>query len=208
LAQGPESSPARVGAPANGSHYVPGEVASFRVTYRDGQGNRLHPPGSLPTYGQFLRGEVPSGLRYHDFSLSPTLYYALKHRESNMERALAGPTDRLRTPRTVVGPEQLPLPLVNVATVAADGFSAVANEVPAVSVLLAGFFAPAAWDTPVSDVLPFTIPADARPGTYVAAIKARREFGGEALNRSATATIQVGAAAPTSYAPRTGNCQN
>src|SRR5262249_49937364 len=129
---------APVSTPANGSFYAPGEAVSFRVAYRDGQGNRLHPLGSLPTYGQFLRGEVASGLRYHDFSLSPTLYYALKHRESNMERALSGPTDKFRTPLTVVGPDELPLDQVTVASVAADGFSAVANEVPAVSILLAG----------------------------------------------------------------------
>jgi hypothetical protein len=82
--------------PANGSYFMPGESVSFRVTFRDGSGNRLHPQGSLPTYGQFVRGEVTSGLRYHDFSISPTLYYGLKHRESNMERALSGPTDNLR----------------------------------------------------------------------------------------------------------------
>src|SRR5262249_14019723 len=191
LAQGPESSPARVGAPANGSHYVPGEVASFRVTFRDGQGNCLHPPGHLPTYGQFLRGEITSGLRYHDFSLSPTLYYALKHRESNLETALTGPTDKLRTPQSIIGPEQLPFPQQTSATVAEDGFSSVVQTVPQTPILLGGLVDPSIWDSPVSDIITFTIPNDALPGTYVAAIKARREFGGEALNRATTAEIQV-----------------
>jgi hypothetical protein len=198
---------AEVSMPANGSYYSPGETVSFRVTYRDGQGNRLHPLGSLPTYGQFLRGEVPSGLRYHDFSLSPTLYYALKHRESNMERALFGPIDRLRTPRTLVTLDQFVLPQVAAATVATDGFSAAAQEVPAVSILLGGLFDPTIWDTPVSDTITFTIPNDALPGTYIAAIKARREFGGEARNRATTAEVPVGRAMPTIFTAKTGNCQ-
>ncbi len=44
------------GAPANGQFYVPGEGVSFRVTFRDGDGNRLHPPGALPTYADFFWG--------------------------------------------------------------------------------------------------------------------------------------------------------
>jgi hypothetical protein len=194
--------------PANGSYFMPGESVSFRVTFRDGSGNRLHPQGSLPTYGQFVRGEVTSGLRYHDFSISPTLYYGLKHRESNMERALSGPTDNLRNAFSTVQADQLPLPQVTVATVAADGFSGVAQEVPEISLLLAGLSNPAIWDTPVSDILTFTVPNDALPGTYVAAIKARREFGGEALNRAATTQIQVGTARPSTFTAKTGNCNN
>ncbi|HWZ90511.1 MAG TPA: hypothetical protein VNW92_16720, partial [Polyangiaceae bacterium] len=42
---------APAGSPANGQYYVPGEAASFRVTFRDGQGNRLQPEGQLPSYG-------------------------------------------------------------------------------------------------------------------------------------------------------------
>ena len=68
-------------APAAGDYYVPGEVATFRLMFRDGAGTLLHPPASLPTYGEFFRGEVTSGLRYYDnFRLNPTTFYALKHR--------------------------------------------------------------------------------------------------------------------------------
>jgi hypothetical protein len=72
------------------------------------------------TDSQFLRGEVASGLRFHDFSISPTLYYALKHRESNMEISLGGPTDRLGVAKSVIGPEQLSLPQQTSATVSED----------------------------------------------------------------------------------------
>jgi predicted CXXCH cytochrome family protein len=56
---------------------------------------------------------------------------------------------------------------------------------------------------PVSDILTFTLPADAEAGTYVAAIKARRDYAGEALNRGASAEIQVGQVAPTTFTPKT-----
>jgi hypothetical protein len=195
-----------ISAPANGSFYVAGENVSFRVTFSDGQGSRLHPEGSLPTYGQFLRGEIESGLRYYDTSLSTTTYYALKHRESNLLVTLSGPIDKLRTPRSVVGIEKFFLPVIPVTSVAVDGFTDLATGVPPFPVILGGLFDPAVWDTPVSDIVTFTIPSDALAGTYISAIKARREFGGEALNRATTADIQVGTAAPTTFTPKTGRC--
>jgi hypothetical protein len=193
--------------PAAGSYYLPGEQVSFRVTFLDGAGNRLHPLGSLPTYGQFFRGEVTSGLRYFDnFRLSPTTYYALKHRESNIIVALTGPTDALRVPSQTVGLGSLFAPQIPVASVDTDGYSGVAAGVPAFGVTFGGLFNPAVWETPVPDVVTLTIPADARPGSYVAAVKARREYGGEALNRAATTTIQVGSATPTQYTLKTIAC--
>jgi hypothetical protein len=198
----------QIGAPAD-NVYAPGAPASFRVTFRDGAGNRLHPLGSLPTYGQFLRGEIVSGLRYFDgFRLTPTTYYALKHRESNLLVALSGPTDALRTPRSTVAADQFFLPVVNVTSIPVDGFTALATGLPPFPVSFGGLFDPAVWETPVSDVVTFTIPNDAQPGTYVAALKARREFGGEALNRVTTLDIQVGTASPTLFEAKTGNCEN
>ena len=191
--------------PANGSHYVPGETVRFRVTFRDGAGRRLHPAGALPTYGQFLRGEVPSGLRYYNgFALFPTLYYALKHREGLMAVALLGPLDRLKTPQTTVGLEQFAGGQATFASPAADGFTSLFANIPPNPIVFAGD--PADDDTPVSDIVPITIPVDALPGTYVATIKARREWGGEALNRAVTREIQVGTATPTPFVAKTGPC--
>ena len=192
-----------INPPANGSFYLPGESLSLRVALRDGQGARLHHEGSLPSYGEFLRGEVASGLRYFGgFDQTPTLYYALKHREGNSLVSLSGPLDRLRTPQATIGVEQFFLPQTTVATAAMDGFSGVAAFIPPGSVL----FNPALWDTPITDVVNLTIPQDALPGTYVATLKFRREFGGEALNRSTTIRLQVGTPALTAFNPSTGNC--
>ena len=198
-----------VNAPANGSFYTRGETVTFQATFMDGQGRRLFALGSLPTYSQFVNGQVPAGLRYYDgFRLSPTMYYALKHRESNLLVTLSGPASQLRTPHTTVDISQFFAPgQIPAATVANDGFSDAVEGIPPFGVLFGGVFNPALWNTPVSDQVTFTIPSDALPGTYVAAIKARREFGGEALNRGATVQIQVGTANATSYASTTGNCE-
>lgn len=190
-------------SPANGTYYEPGETASFRMVFRDGQGNRLHPPGELPTYADYVNGDVESGLRYLDQSIQTRLYYALKHRESNLLFVLSGPTDKLKTPQTVVDPGSFFLPQVPFATPAVDDFTAVAQTVPPVAVVFGGLGDPAIWESPVSDVVTFSIPEDADPGTYIAAVKARRDYAGEALNRGATLAFQVGQSQPTQFTAQT-----
>ncbi len=192
-----------VNPPANGVHYAPGEGVDVRVTYRDGEGNRLHPLGSLPTYQDFVDDNVASGLRYYDgFQELLTLYYALKHREGLTIWGFSGPTDRVKFPRHVVGFFDFFEPQAVTATVAEDGFSGAATLNPTFAQLAV----PEARATPVTDTVHFTVPADALPGTYVIATKGRRDWGGEALNRAASIEIQVGQATPTGFAPTTGNC--
>lgn len=192
-----------VAPPPNGTHYLPGSQVSFRITFRDGAGTALYAPGGLPPYGAFFGAGLPTGLRYLDLTVQTALYYALKHRESNMLAVLSGPVDQLRTAQTVVNPLEFFGPQVNFATNAVDGYTAVGQTVPAAGLVFGGFQNPALWGVPVSDVITFTIPADAQPGTYVMAIKARREFNGEALNRGATVRIQVGTPTPTSHVSQT-----
>ncbi len=62
---------------------------------------------------------------------------------------------------------------------------------------------------PVSDTVPFVLPQNAKPGTYLVTFKARRDYGGEALIRVAEAEIQVGQrepSAPTTFT--TGHCDS
>jgi hypothetical protein len=194
--------------PANGSFYFAGDSISFRLIFRDENGRRLNPVGSLPTYGEFLRGESRAGLRYFDTSLDVTLYYAYKHREGNMLVSLSGPTDALAVPTQTVGFEQLLLPQATLASVPTDGWTALAQVIPSFPIILGGAQDPAIWDTPISDVSTFTLPSDALPGTYTVALKARRNWGGEALNRGTSLTLQVGSASPTTFAPATGHCND
>jgi hypothetical protein len=105
-----------------------------------------------------------------------------------------------------VSPAEFFAPQTTVATVALDGFSALVAGVPPFAVTVGGISDPAVWQTPVSDVVTLTIPQDALPGTYVVAVKARRDFEGQALNHARTISVQVGTATPTAFTPRTGNC--
>jgi hypothetical protein len=196
-----------VSQPANGQFYVPGESVSFKLVFKDGQGRRLTPEGSLPTYAEFLAG-AGAGIHFLDLGLNPTLYYALKHREGNMLFALSGPTHKVDNPFTTIDFADFFGPQVTVASVAGDGWTGVAEVIPPLPEIIGGFQDPSLWELENSDVRTFTIPADAEPGTYVAAIKVRREWGGEALNRGATLAVQVGTVQATSFQPTTGNCSS
>lgn len=184
---------------------MPGEAVRLQFTFRDGKGNRLHRVGSLPTYGQFIRDEAANGLEYYDSPrLNSTVYYALKHREANILVGLSGPTNKLRQSKSILDGAQLFEKQAVTQTVMTDGYSGLFAGVPPFSVSLGDR---ARWDDPVPDTVTFTLPKDALPGTYVAAIKARRNFGGEALNRAATTTLQVGTAVATEFTPATGKCE-
>jgi hypothetical protein len=196
-----------VTAPSNGAYFLPGDTLSFRVAFFDGQGNQLNTPGSLPTYQQFLDG-ASAGIRFWDPTLDPDLYYALKHREANMILQASGPSDRLAVPQTVVGLGAFFAPQVTVASVVPDGFDAFAVVIPPLPTIVGGFSDPSLWQIPNADVQTLTVPADALSGTYTAVIKARRDWGGEALNRAATLTFQVGQSSPSAYSPTTGNCDS
>jgi hypothetical protein len=195
-----------VNAPANGQFYTPGESLDLRLSFYDGEGNRLIPPGPMPTYDDFERDAIPSGLRYYDgFRQVLELYYAMKHREGNMLVNVSGPVDQLRRVRNTE-PQIFDLfgPQTIFADADADGFTSIATlHPPALSQL------PPGTTNPVSDTVHFVIPANAKPGTYLVKIKARRDYGGEALNRVGSAEIQIGQTAispPTTFT--TGNCRS
>lgn len=194
-----------VNPPQNGQHYVPGEALDIRVTFRDGEGNRLHPEGSLPSYLDFASDAIDSGLRHYDgLQELLTLYYALKHREGLMIWSVAGPTDHIKFSHHEVGVFDFFLPQTVTATVAEDGYTALSTLHPSMAMVAL----PELWSIPAPDTVHFVLPEDALPGTYVISTKARRDWGGEAQNRGATLDIQVGQKAPTVFAPTTGHCND
>jgi hypothetical protein len=192
-----------VAPPANGTFFQPGEAVHVTVTFTDGAGNRLHPPGELPSYAEFATDAIDSGLRYYDgLQELLTLYYALKHREGLGMWSLAGPTNALRFPSTVVSFNDFFLPQTEYATVETDGFTSLAIFNPTIPDQL--IMNP---ERP-SDTVTFVLPDNAKPGTYVVTIKGRRDWGGEARNAAETVEIQVGTPVETGFFPTTGNCQN
>lgn len=196
-----------ISQPANQSFYVPGEEVAYRITMRDGAGNRLHPEGQLPSYMEFATDNVPSGIRYYDgFQETLTLYYALKHREGNNIWNFSGPTDKLKYSDHIVSDMDFFFLSgtggITSANVAENGYVGLFDIFPTVM----GTIDPVLSAQPNSDVIRVKIPADAPSGTYMFAFKGRRDWGGEALNHTGTAEVQVGQAAATVFAPKTGNC--
>lgn len=192
--------------PANGQYFVPGEGFDFRITYRDGAGNRLNPPGSLPSYAEFMADTIESGIRYYDgFRQVLTVFYALKHREGNNIWAFTGPTNKLKSSSHVVPLSDfftLAFTQIPMATIPEDGYNSVFNLVPNPAYELDPFLS---TQRP-SDLVHVTVPADAEPGTYMLSFKSRRDWGGEAIVKAVTQEVKVGQVAPSAFTPSTGKC--
>lgn len=194
--------------------FVPGEQVTLRATFTDGAGNRLHPAGSLPSYGAALFGDPAAlGLRYLTFTDDPVLYWAHKNTQSDMTFTVAGPLDRMRTiGSTPITIAEAFLPQITTATAAADGWSGAVQIFPPTYLvfpclfsLAAGTPAPECFQS-VSDAFVVTVPADAQPGTWLATVKARRVWEGEPVQAAASVKFQVGSATSTSYAPHMSGC--
>ena len=195
-----------VTTPANGQFFAPGEGFDFRITYRDAAGNRLNPPGSLPSYAEFSADQIDSGIRYYDgFRQVLTIYYALKHREGNNIWAFAGPTNKLAVSSHVVPLGDffaLAFTQIPMATIPENGYTSVFNLVPNPAYELDPFLS---TQRP-SDLVHVTVPTDAEPGTYTLSFKGRRDWGGEGTIKAVMLEVPVGQAAPTTFVPKTGNC--
>ncbi len=48
-----------------------GQDVTFRLTLRDGAGNRLHPQGSIPSYNDVIFGPNEAGIQYYRALLRP-----------------------------------------------------------------------------------------------------------------------------------------
>lgn len=195
--------------PGPGGTYAPGQSVTFQFTLKDGSGKRLHDPGSMPSYSDFLSGNVPSGIQYWRGPVEPfATYYRRKHREKQLLLAVMGPRQDDKPIYEVVDILQkidFATGIVTSGTPAADGIYAAATGVPSFLVLFAG---PPLWSLPSTDTWTFTLPPDAVPGTYTVALKGRRSYLGEDIPRSRVIRIQVGTTQPTEATLDTGHCND
>jgi hypothetical protein len=186
--------------------YLPGQAITFRVTLTDGSGKRLHPQGSLPSYQEYLAG-VNSGLQYYRFFQEPyATYYRRKHREHHLIAAVSGPVQDIQPIRSVADLFVDVDPAtgnINSARPERDGFYGSGAEMPSFGALLGG---PATWGLPVTDTVTFNLPANARPGTYLLALKGRRNYLGQELPASKVVEFQVGSPERTQARLNTGGC--
>lgn len=193
--------------------YSPGSDITFQATLRDGSGNRLHPPGSLPTYNEVIFGSDPAGIQYYRAFFDPTMtYYRRKHRERNMMVEFLGPAQNAQPIRHLAplaefltGPD-----VQNIADFADDGVYAQFKLFPTAVDLFGGAFDPAhaAWDNPVSDTWTNHVPSDAVPGTYFVTMKGRRVYLGQDIPFTKTVEVQIGTTEKTSATLNTGHCND
>ncbi len=188
--------------------YAAGQSITYQLTLTDGSGNRLHPPGLLPSYNEATFGPNPAGIYYYRGFVDPVaVYYRRKHRERNFIAEITGPLQNVQPIRSIVGVAQVFAPSLQVGLPSRDGVYGEGIIFPQ-GTLFAGAFDPthAAWNVPSSDTFTFHLPADAVAGTYDITVKARRAFEGEDIPVTKTIQIQVGTTEVTQATLTTGGC--
>jgi hypothetical protein len=194
--------------------YAPGTAVSFRLTLKDGSGNRLHPLGSLPTYNEVVFGSNEAGIQYYRAFFDPSAtYYRRKHRERMLMSQIIGPAQRIQPIRSIVELGAFVDPSIDVqdiGTLERDGVFAQFRTFPTSYDLFGGAFDPAhaGWAAPVPDSWTYQLPANALPGTYLVTVKGRRTYLGEDVPASKTIEIQVGTANRTVAPLTTGPCNS
>ncbi|HET7500074.1 MAG TPA: hypothetical protein VFK02_03700 [Kofleriaceae bacterium] len=193
--------------------YPPGSDLTFRITLKDGAGNRLHPPGSLPTYNEVVFGANPAGIQYYRAFFDPTTtYWRRKHRERMLIAQLIGPAQAIRPVHSIIDLDKF----LNaddvqlVGTIARDGMFAEFHTFPTAHDLFGGAFDPAhaGWAVPVPDTWTHHLPPDAPAGTYLMTVKGRRTYLGEDVPFTRTIELQVGAPRRTQATLDTGPCNS
>jgi len=186
--------------------YAPGSDIGYRITLRDGQGKRLHPPGALPTYNEVIFGTNEPGIQYYRAFFDPTTtYYRRKHRERMLMSQIIGPAQDIQAIRSVIDIDKFlnADDVQTTGTAARDGVYAQFRTIPTAHDLFGGH-----WDAPVSDAWSYHLPDDAKPGTYLVTVKGRRTYLGEDIPYSRTVEIQVGTRQRTQATLGTGPCNS
>lgn len=198
-------------AQADGT-YAPGTDITFRVTLQDGNGKRLHPEGSLPTYAEAVLGTHEAGINYYRaFFDATTTYYRRKHRERMMMAQIIGPAQDIQAIRSIADLDLFLAPGVQtVGTMERDGVYAQFTTFPQSSDLFGGAFDPvnAGWFAHVPDTFTFSLPGDAKAGTYLLTLKGRRTFLGQDIPATTTIEVQVGSPVRTHPHLTTGKCES
>lgn len=197
--------------PGPHGYYEPGTDITFRVTLRDGSGNRLHPEGSLPSYADVVFGAETSGIQYYRAFFDPAAtYWRRKHRERMLMAQIIGPNQDIQPIRTIA-PLEIFLDAQDtevVGTPAVDGVYSEFSLLPPANVIFGGAFTPGnpQWFEPNVDTFTFHVPEDAGAGTYKVSVKGRRTYLGEDIPHTTTIEIQVGTPEVTEPELTTGPC--
>jgi hypothetical protein len=198
--------------PGAGGYYLPGQDVTFRITLRDGAGNRLHPEGSLPSYNDVIFGANDAGIQYYRAFFDNTwVFWRRKHRERTLLVHIMGPAQNVQPIRSIIPLDTLLTQDVQlVGELSRDGVFAQSKVFPTTDGIFGGAVDPAhaGWAEPGSDTWSFHLPEDAEPGTYRVTAKGRRTYFGEDIAFTRTIEIQVGSLAPTESSLTTGGCSS
>ena len=138
--------------PGPQGYFLPGQELTFRVTLRDGAGNRLHPQGSLPSYNDVIFGPNEAGFQYFQGFFDPAwVFWRRKHRERTFIAHFMGPAQNVQAIRTVIPLDQIVSEDVqSVGTIERDGLFDVWKVFPATDDVFGGAFDPthAGWAVP------------------------------------------------------------
>ncbi len=179
----------KLSRPSNGTFYTPGETFDMFLDIRDSDGNRLHRSDKLPGYAEFYSGAT-NGLLY-----SYAAHFAtLRERDITSAYQIVGPIQDMKTWSSVASPRPFYSSGGNLHT----GVIPELTSLPIFAGLLT-----AQWPTRAT----FTLPPDAKPGTYAVVLRANRQFMGERMSKGNVFFFQVGQAEPTTYPNQVGNCQ-
>ena len=172
--------------PANGEFFAPGETVEFTVSYRDEDGNYLHPATHLPSLNDFMRG-TSNGLQYY-----------LEPQESRMREVSGAMIINVAGPRHEMKPYY---ELGDRPYFSTQGTLELPSSLPAQGIANGGgeFLFPTRYRVP--------LPEDVKPGTYSLTVQASRAWMGERFAKQRTFTFQVGTAQATEYRNKIGNCQ-
>lgn len=174
--------------PANKTFYVPGETVQMFVDFRDDEGNRLHPPGVMPS-GEEVLTDKANGL----LALRANVWFGVPEQDVIPMVMVSGPLQDMTIHSEVTTPRPFLMDPPFTFGMLPD----------AVSFQLL----PTLYQYKPAARVVFKVPQDAKPGTYVVFVKGNRYFMGERIARNKAFFFQVGQEQLTSYPGRVGNCQ-
>ncbi len=178
---------ATLSTPANGKFFVPGEKVSYTLGAKDGAGNYLHPKDSFPTISEAMANKA-NGLTY----LSFPHFVELMERDISATHKVAGPIQDLDAFHEMGDSPYFEDP-IDAATVI--------HPAAILGTVIGGM------DIRPPTTTSFTLPENAKPGTYVLLWKVHRFFRGERFSRMEAFFFPVGQEERTFYPGNVGNCQ-
>ena len=189
---------ATMSPPKNGKYYMPGESFSVTINAKDANGNYLFAADHLPTWNEYNTGKANGLLYYNDVNESTSFgdFDLISGLQVAGPKQAMRPTSELNDKSFWRGPTWQ-----FITGVGNTGLQLITGPLEASNAL------PGGRDAPPPTTWTYTLPDDAKPGTYVLFVKIHRYFYGERVGKITPIDFQVGTDTVTHFPGRVGNCQ-